>query len=1115
MPMQFLSMNNTGGTEIPYERRTSATYMTGLALNPQDSTRLRRYEEHWRFYTGIHWSFRREDGEPLVTANYCRAVVNKKASFLVGKGVTLQVPEPLAEITKPVLEEVWKYNNKMRLLLEFAITGGVTGDVFALVTYEPPPAARLMINPYTQGRIRIRLLGSHQVFPKWNPLNREALEFVRIITEVKDNTPPSAVEQASPVRPPYQRQSTQAGAVGVNRPRRYVEDIYPDRIVEGWDGEGMPTVRPNELGEIPLIHMINEPCPGEYFGMSDLDGIIDIQREFNEKMTDISDIINYHSAPITIITGARAKQLEKGPKAMWAGLPAEAKVFNLELGGDLGASHKYLEFVRQVMFDLSGLPEGSLGRIQPISNTSAAALQVQFQPLIETTERKAPGYERGIEEINYYILRYWQLLTKQMFPIDLCFAAETPVRVRSGWKRIEEIEAGEEVLTHLGNWKPVKTPITSARNGRRAYWIRSAGDPENVLVTEGHPYLVLRRAALEEYKDGPVRWEMLQRRSVSQEWAAVETLQAGDYLCYPISQAVKETSLIAEEMRLLGYYASEGNTFQEKKETVHCGKKAYVVGVRWSINADEQYIVEDITRCLAVGGYNKLSVKKDKRRHALLLTCYDVRLAKLCTQHAGRLSAHFCLSTELLEAPVELQREFIGAYLNGDGSQNKNNGITRFATASGLLASHLQLMLLRSGIFASLHIEHRVDGNGPYYYGNVSRRDSNKLTDVSKCQEVESKIDSRNYRIIDNMLYRRVLSVEEELEPPEVFYNLSVEDDESYVVGFAAVHNCNSCGGRIVTTRMRGKNGRVVEKKACYLVDPQTLEFMNPEQVEIMWKRRFSYGIESRRIPFGQVKAENLLEAASYWDPQPVVDLQAKAEEDKARAKELEHHIAEQDSMQMQPEQVFNEMTAQWETPEGPPKREPPSEELEPPIEVKPERLPPHDMDIPEEPEEVDVTVYVWNADAKSFEAENLGKMLLVPTGCHRPTYLSPYETTVTMKSALPRDKEKEANLYAVYQKNQWMSRRWCQTHLDEDVQPSVEDKQIADDIPFILAAQGLPDASQVQGVPGVQGDFGVGTNNGAPLPPGAGPGRGNKVVPGDNMASPKPSANAVPGQRV
>jgi hypothetical protein len=172
-------------------------------------------------------------------------------------------------------------------------------------------------------------------------------------------------------------------------------------------------------------------------------------------------------------------------------------------------------------------------------------------------------------------------------------------------------------------------------------------------------------------------------------------------------------------------------------------------------------------------------------------------------------------------------------------------------------------------------------------------------------------------------------------------------------------------------------------------------------------------------------------------------------------------------------------------------------------------------MDIPEEPEEVDVNVYTWNADAKTFEEEALGKMLIVPTGCKRPTYLSPYETTVTMKSALPRDKEKEANLYAVYQKNQWMSRRWCQTHLDEDVQPSVEDKQIADDIPFILAAQGLPDASQVQGSQGVQGDFGVGTNNGAPLPPGSGPGRGNKVVPGDNMASPKPSANAVPGQRV
>jgi hypothetical protein len=411
MPIQFLSLQGTGGTAVPYERRNAPYYLSSVALNPQDSLRLKRYEEHWRFFQGLQWSFQREDGEPLVTANYCQTIVNKKATWLVGKGMTIGVPEAFRETTKPVLDEVWKYNKKQELLNDMAITGGVTGDAFVLVAYQPPSDAMKAVNPYTEGNIRIRLLGSHQVFPYWNPLNMEELLSVRIITEVAD---------FAPIQPGDDRRTPMTlGSIGVSRKRRYIEDIYPDRIIEGWDGADR-TERPNDLGEIPLVHIKNLPFPNEYFGMSDLDGVIDIQREFNEKMTDVSDIVNYHAAPITIITGAKAKNLDRGPKNMWAGFPADAKVFNLELGGDLPASHKYLELVRQVLFDISSIPEGSLGRIQPVSNTSGVALQVQFQPLIEDIERKRPAYESGCERINYFILRIWQLVKRRFFPVDIC-----------------------------------------------------------------------------------------------------------------------------------------------------------------------------------------------------------------------------------------------------------------------------------------------------------------------------------------------------------------------------------------------------------------------------------------------------------------------------------------------------------------------------------------------------------------------------------------------------------------------------------------------------------------------------------------------------------------------
>lgn len=180
-------------------------------------------------------------------------------------------------------------------------------------------------------------------------------------------------------------------------------------------------------------------------------------------------------------------------------------------------------------------------------------------------------------------------------------------------------------------------------------------------------------------------------------------------------------------------------------------------------------------------------------------------------------------------------------------------------------------------------------------------------------------------------------------------------------------------------------------------------------------------------------------------------------------------------------------------------------------IQVQPEQLPPHDIDIPEEPELVNVVARVWNSETQAFEEKNLGEMLLVPTGCDCPEYASPYETEVKFKSALPRDLEKDVNLYAAMQQNGWIDRHWAMEHLELGINPAEVDKRIADDIPFILSMKGMPDPTQQ--VAQTEG-LSPGSNNGAPLPPGPGPGRGNKFAPGDGMAG-KPPPNGAPGSSV
>jgi hypothetical protein len=411
MSMSFLGQSPVNAnTAIPYQRIIEPSQL-GLFLNLEQSEllRIRRYHEHWRFYVGQHWKFTREDGEPLVTLNYARALIDKSVAWLVGASMAIKVPAVLDDYVGARLREVWGYNRMDQLLYNIATLGAVTGDVFILVTYAPPTAQARRVNPHTRGQIRIQVLNSEQVYPQWDPLNPDVMTAARIETIYYDDK--STTTDTS---------NNQDHAARQLHSRRYTQIITADEIIEKYSGQEAQR-KPNPLGEIPIIHIKNHSVPGEYYGLGDMDGIIDLNREMNEKATDVSDTINYHAAPVTVITGAKVGSLERSARNIWSGLPPDAKVFNLQLEGDLGASLRYMEFVKKAMLEIAQVPEGSLGTMQPISNTSGVALHTQYQPLVEKTNRKRTFYEPGLEDVNYFVIRTLEVTDRNFkLPTDLC-----------------------------------------------------------------------------------------------------------------------------------------------------------------------------------------------------------------------------------------------------------------------------------------------------------------------------------------------------------------------------------------------------------------------------------------------------------------------------------------------------------------------------------------------------------------------------------------------------------------------------------------------------------------------------------------------------------------------
>jgi len=353
--------------------------------------RLNRYSLNWAMYLGHHWSYRREIGESQMVYNYYRAFTDFVINFTFSRGVQFRSPVATEAIIPDILKRVWEIDNdKKGVLWEIGQQGGVSGDSFVKVAYEEAYADSIgQVHP---GRVRILPLNASFCFPEFHPHDRSRL----IRFKLKYRFWGTSVE-------------------GTRQVYTYTEILTDDRIEEYINDELIDS-RPNPIGVVPVIHIPNVRVSGSPWGLADCHDVITLNRAYNETATDIADIINYHAAPVTVITGAKASSLEKGPKKVWGGLPKDAQVFNLEGGGQgLQGAMEYLKVLKTAMHEMIGVPETALGQVQPISNTSGVALAIQYQPLMNRYQQKLVQYGEGLERINELVLRTLAFKEPEMF----------------------------------------------------------------------------------------------------------------------------------------------------------------------------------------------------------------------------------------------------------------------------------------------------------------------------------------------------------------------------------------------------------------------------------------------------------------------------------------------------------------------------------------------------------------------------------------------------------------------------------------------------------------------------------------------------------------------------
>lgn len=382
-----------------------------------------------------------------------------------------------------------------------------------------------------------------------------------------------------------------------------------------------------------------------------------------------------------------------------------------------------------------------------------------------------------------------------------CFPAGTLIQLGDGTvKNIEDIQIGDEVITHKGQVRKVtETFITDYEGELIAFKVQNNS---KIYCTPEHPFYNVdfsdfnttsryRRALSERIKNSP-------DYQVKYKFSKAGDLKPGDIVTSPALDAVfASPDLNPDRGYLLGIYAAEGS-FSRKY-----GKRQ---GVHWTLNIKETAIADKIKECFAREFPEcSVTIMPEPERSTLKVSATGYNIPEYFFKHVGEYSHEKKLSASLFYAEPEVKKSFLAGWLDGDGCKDEFNKLIGITTSANL-AYQIR------GMFNSLRI--------PNTLKKISTKNK-KITILKQYGEYDcrdhfrSEISGDSYKLLEiekntakytfdplvghrnrNMTFDKQWGLHCVREVEKVpfkgkVYNFEVEEDHSYVANGLIVHNCD------------------------------------------------------------------------------------------------------------------------------------------------------------------------------------------------------------------------------------------------------------------------------------------------------------------------------------
>lgn len=397
-----------------------------------------------------------------------------------------------------------------------------------------------------------------------------------------------------------------------------------------------------------------------------------------------------------------------------------------------------------------------------------------------------------------------------------CFPAGTLILTRNGYSPIEEIVEGQEVLTHRGRWRKVTKAMFAQRE---IMTVKGYGHP-GLRVSGEHPFFIRHRS--DEWNNEKRRY---QRQLSDPAWVKASEIKRGDFWATPTEFPQEPIPAVGGRgceinerlLWLAGLYVGDGWSRLDKKRAelvIICGHHEEVERSRELAGSVE-------------GGYRRgpLALRWHSRscRTATQFSTNHRGLVTWLRENFGHKAEGRFIPPWLLGASESLRDAFLDGYLAADGFYA--DGIYECSSISRKLIFGLRSLIESLGMSVGVYparapsmIEGRI----------VNVRPSWRMrwrTDRSPKQPRTLQEGGNDWLPVTSVTRDGSM---------ENVYNLSVEEDESYIAEGVVVHNCThhsiARGGRPRESGIRALAWVVVDW--ARKVRPQVLFIENVKEFQ-------------------------------------------------------------------------------------------------------------------------------------------------------------------------------------------------------------------------------------------------------------------------------------------